>query len=259
MPHIAVDGARRLNYRLDGPEDAPVVMFSNSLGSDLGMWADQLPALSGRFRVLRYDHCGHGGSDVAEGDYRMERLAEDALALLDGLGIERVRVCGLSMGGAIGQWLAANHPDRVERLALSNTAAVFATPEVWQQRLELVRKDGMGAVVEATIERWFTPAWRESHPDRVAAIRAMLLATSPVAYAGCCAALRDTDYRALLPRIAAPTLVIGGLHDQATPPARAEELAAGIPGARLVMLDAAHVSSIEQAQAFNALLTDFFA
>lgn len=257
MPFAPVDGGRRLFYRFDGPEDAPVVIFSNSLGTDHTLWDAQVAVLSKRLRVLRYDTRGHGRSDAPDGEYVMDDLARDVLVLLDGLGIERVRFCGLSMGGAIGQWLGANAPERIERLVLANTGAIFGSPEVWQQRLEAVRTGGMAAVTEAVIQRWFTQGFIARAPDAVERVREILLATPAQGYAGCCAALRDVDYRPLLPRIAIPTLVIGGVHDGATPPERAEELAGKIPHARLVMLDASHLAAVEQAEPFNRALADF--
>jgi 3-oxoadipate enol-lactonase len=187
----------------------------------------------------------------------METLARDVLFLLDQLKLDRVRFCGLSMGGAIGQWLGAHAPSRFERLALANTGAVFGTPQLWQQRLDTVLTHGMAAIADSVLDRWFTAGFREAHPDEVERIKAMLLGTSAQGYAGCCAALRDTDFRRFLPRVAVPTLVIAGLHDSASPPERAQELADDIPDARLVMLDAAHLSSIELPEAFTAKLLEF--
>lgn len=247
-----------LSYQLDGPADAPVMVLSNSLGTDSALWEAQAPALAA-YRVLRYDSRGHGRSDAPDGDYTMEALARDVLGLLDHLGLERVRYCGLSMGGAIGQWLGAYAPKRLDRLILANTGAVFGTPQLWQTRLETVRREGMAAVTDGVLDRWFTPGFRAAQPAEVERIKAMLLATPPQGYAGCCAALRDTDFRSLLPLIAVPTLVIGGLHDAASPPERAQELADAIGGAKLTMLDAAHLSPVEQPSAFNAALLDFLA
>ena len=256
MSFVTTDDGVKLAYRFDGPEGAPVLMFSNSLGTDYDLWEAQLPALA-PYRVLRYDTRGHGRSDAPGGEYVMETLARDVLALLDALRIDKVRYVGLSMGGAIGQWLGAHASDRLDRLVLANTGAFFGAPEIWQTRMETVAKGGMDAVVDGVIERWFTPAYRQADPDAVGRIRAMVLKTPPQGYAGCCAALRDTDFRGLLPHVAAPTLVIGGLHDAASPPVRAEELAGAIPGARIVMLDAAHLSAVEQPEAFNAALASF--
>jgi 3-oxoadipate enol-lactonase len=256
MPYAAAADGSRIHYRLEGPSDAPVLMLSNSLGTDLDLWERQLGAFPG-FRVLRYDTRGHGGSDAPAGEYSLDLLGLDAVALLDATGVDRVAFCGISMGGAIAQWLALNAPDRVSRLVLANTAALFGVPAAWEERIETVRRDGMAALAPGILERWFTARFRQASPEAVAPVEAMLLACPPDGYAGCCAALRDIDLRADLARIAAPTLVIGGAHDPATPPERAEELAAGIAGAELVMLDAAHLSNIEQAAAFNAALTRF--
>lgn len=251
----APDGAR-LYYEVEGPADGRPLMLSNSLGTTLELWERQLPALAG-FRLVRYDTRGHGRSDAPEGDYAIDQLGRDALAILDAAGVEKTSFCGVSMGGGIGQWLAANAPERIDRLVLANTGAVFGSPDVWRQRIDTVRREGMSAVGPGVIERWFTPEFRERDPDEVGRILDMLLACPPQGYVGCCAAVRDADLRPLLVRIAAPTLVIGGLRDPATPPALAEELAARIAGARLVMIDAAHLSGNEQPQAFNAAVTDF--
>jgi 3-oxoadipate enol-lactonase len=256
MPFAEAPDGARIHYRLDGPVGAPALMLSNSLGTDLGLWERQLPVLGG-YRLLRWDARGHGRSDAPAGPYTMEQLSRDALALLDAAGIARTAYAGVSMGGAIGQWLAMNAPERIAGLVLANTAAQFGTPEVWNSRIETVLRDGMGAVTPAVLERWFTPAFQARDPAEVDRVKAMLLATPPLGYAGCSAAIRDTDFRADLGRISAPTLVIGGEHDPATPPEKARELAANIPGAALVLLDAAHLSGNERPEAFNAALTDF--
>jgi 3-oxoadipate enol-lactonase len=232
-------------------------MLSNSLGTTCRMWDRQIPALSGAFRVIRYDSRGHGQSDAPTGDYTIARLAGDALAVLDSLHIDRAAFVGLSKGGMVGQWLGAHAPERVTRLVLANTAAWMGPAQAWQARIDTVMERGMGAITEAVLERWFTPGFRDAAPEAVAPVRDMLLATAPQGYAGCCAAIRDMDQRTSLAAIHVPTLVIGGLQDPATPPAKAEEIAAGVVDARLVMLDAAHLSNIEQAEAFTAALLAF--
>jgi len=256
MPYATASDEARLHYRLEGPAAAPVVMLSNALGTALGMWDQQSSALR-EFRVLRYDPRGHGGSDAPAGAYDLAQLGRDALSVLDACEIERAAFCGISMGGAIGQWLAVYAPDRISRLVLASTAAVFGTPKVWQDRIETVSRQGMAALTPGILDRWFTAGFRHGHPEAIAPIEAMLLACSPVGYAGCCAALRDTDLRGDLGRIAAPTLVIAGALDEGTPVERAQELAEGIPGAILRVLEAAHLSNIEQALAFNAALSEF--
>jgi 3-oxoadipate enol-lactonase len=257
MDYVVVDDGRRIAIRIDGAVGRPPLMLSNSLGTTYRMWDAQMPHLSETFRVIRYDSRGHGQSDAPAGDYSIARLAADALAVLDSLHIETAAFVGLSKGGMVGQWLGAQAPERLTRLVLANTAAWMGPPQGWQDRIEAVMRDGMGAVTEAVLERWFTPGFRDAAPERVAPVRDMLLATAPQGYAGCCAAIRDMDQRASLGAIGVPTLVIGGLQDPATPPAKAEEIAEGVAGSRLVMLDAAHLSNIEQHEAFTAALLDF--
>lgn len=257
VEYLTVDDGCRLAYRFDGPADAPVVVLSNSLGTAMDMWAAQVPALTQRHRVLRYDSRGHGRSTVPAGAYSMDRLGRDVVGLIDGLGLERVSFCGLSMGGMIGQWLGVRAPERLARLALCNTAAYMGPPSNWSARIDTVLASGMPAMVDAVIERWFTRPFRDAAPDAIAPVRAMLLATDPIGYAGACAAIRDMDQRPIAPLIKAPTLVIGGDHDPATPPATAVWLTEAISGARLTMLEAAHLSNIEQAERFTATLIDF--
>jgi 3-oxoadipate enol-lactonase len=236
-----------VNYRVDGPPDAPVLVLSHALGLSLAMWDPQAAPLSRAFRVLRYDHRGHGGSPVPPGRYRIEDLGRDLLRLLDRLELQRVMFCGLSLGGMVGLWLAANAPERVDRLVVCSTAARMPRPDEYAARAKLVRAQGMDAVADRVIGRWFTPAFLTRRPDVVAGIKALLLATPPEGYAATCEALAAMDQRNDLPRIAAPTLVIAAAEDQATPPEQSQEIARGIPGARLVVIpDAAHIANIEQ-------------
>ena len=258
MPFADIADAR-LHYRFDGRAGAPVVMLSNSLGTDLSMWDRQVPVLAVRYRVLRYDTRGHGQSTVAPGPYTIEGLAKDTLALLDVLAIERVHYCGLSMGGMIGQWLGAHAPARVDKLILCNTTARIGAPEAYDTRIDNVRKGGMAAVVDAVLSRWYTPTFAGTNPEAIAKTRALLLAAPPDGYVACCAAIRDMDQRASAHVIAAATLVIAGTHDVATPPTDGRALADSIPGAQYVELPAAHLSNIEAAEAFNAALMKFLA
>ncbi len=250
------DGCR-LHWRLDGPQGAPVLLLSNSLGTNMDMWAPQMTALTRHFQVLRYDSRGHGLSDAPAGPYSIDLLGRDAVGLLDVLGIDKVRFAGLSKGGMVGQWLGANAPERLSHLVLCNTAAEMAPPEPWNARIALVKAQGMGAIVNGVVERWFTEGFRTGNPDAIAPITAMLHATPVEGYTACCAAVRDMDQRASLLRIPVPTLVIGGRHDPATPIGKSHELARLIPGAKLVELEAAHLSNIEQAEAFTAALLSF--
>ena len=256
MPFAQGQGAR-IHYEIEGPEDGPVLLLSNSLGTDLGMWSPQMPSLAARYRVLRYDSRGHGRSEAPEGPYTIDMLGQDAVAVLDAAGVERALFCGLSKGGMVGQWLGVNAPDRVGRLVLANTAAFIGAPEVWNQRIETVRAQGMAAIVPGVIDRWFTKPFQERAPDSVARIRDMLLATDPEGYAACCAAVRDMDQRQAISAIRVPTLVIAGRHDLATSPEQGRLIADTVPGARFLELDAAHLSNIEAEAAFTHALLDF--
>ncbi len=247
----------RLFHRWDGPEGLPTLVFSNSLGTTHAMWNPQIADLAGHFRVLRYDSRGHGSSDVSAGPYDIALLARDVLALLDALELRTVSFCGLSIGGMVGMWIAANAPGRVDRLVLSNTSAHLGGPEVWNSRIEAVRRGGMEAVANTVIERWFTPRFREANPQTIDRIRGMLLGTPPEGYAACAAAVRDMDQRESLARIATPTLVICGTHDPATPPEHARFIQQQVRGARLVELDASHLSNVEAAPAFTAAALEF--
>ncbi len=255
--YVRVDDGCRIRYRLDGPSNAPLLVLSNSLGTSLDMWEPQVKAFAERFAVLRYDSRGHGASDVPPGPYTIERLGRDVVTLLDALGFSRANFCGLSMGGMVGMWLGIHAPERIDRLALCNTAALQGTAQVWNDRISAVRAGGMAAIVEATLERWFTPAFRSAQPNTIEFVRAMILATPPDGYVSCSAAIRDMDQRSSLPRISAPTLVVVGAHDVGTTPAQGEAIAAAIPGAGLLSLDAAHLSNIEQAAPFTAAVQRF--
>ena len=249
-------GELRTHYELTGPE-GPVLVFSNSLGTDFSMWDPQMAELGPRFRILRYDTRGHGQSSVTPGDYTIEQLARDVLGLLDALGLDRVHFCGLSMGGMIGMWLAVHAPNRLHRLVLGNTAARIGTTEIWNARIATVRKNGMSAVASTVIERWFTPSFRELFPEKVAAAQKMLEASPPEGYAACCAAIRDMDQRESVAQIKVPTLVIHGAKDPVMPAAEARFLVEHISGAANVELNAAHLSNVEESGAFTEAVSHF--
>ena len=254
MPKIQANGIQ-LYYELAGPARAPVVMLSNSLGTRLEMWDPQLPALAERYRVLRYDSRGHGRSDAPPGPYTIDMLAEDALGLLDALDIERAHFCGLSKGGMVGQVLGARHGARLITLALCSTAAHMPARELWEERIRIATGQGMAALADAVVERWFTESFRREPSIAVDRVRQMIIETPPHGYAACCAAIRDMDLRELIAAIRLPTLVVVGANDPATPPERAREIQDRIPGAQLeVIPDAAHLVNIEQDVAFDAAL-----
>lgn len=249
-----------LNYQLDGPQGAPVLVLSNSLGTDLGMWDTQVAAFTEHFQVLRYDTRGHGQSLVTEGPYSIEQLGGDVLALLDALCIERAHFCGLSMGGLIGQWLGINAGSRLNKLVVCNTAAKIGEPAVWNPRIETVLRDGAAAMValrDASIARWFTPDYAEAHPEQAKRITDMLAATSPQGYAANCAAVRDADFRDQIGGIQVPTLVIAGTHDAVTPPAGSQFIQERVPGAQYAEFYAAHLSNVQAGDAFSQCVVAF--
>jgi len=256
MPFIESDGAR-IHYRFHGNEGGPVVMFSNSLGTNLSMWDAQAPALAARFRVLRYDTRGHGQSSVTPGPYSIMQLGRDVVWLLDQLDIERADFCGLSMGGMTGMWLGVYAAPRIGRLVLCNTAAKIGTPEIWNARIEAVRQGGMAAVADAVIQRWFTPAFIARAPDAIERTRQMILSTPPEGYIANCAAIRDMDQRETISRISAQTLIITGAKDPVATPSDARYIVERVAGAQYVELDAAHLSNIEAAERFTQRLVQF--
>jgi 3-oxoadipate enol-lactonase len=249
-----------LHHLFEGSEEAPVLVMANSLGTTLRMWDEGAPALRERFRLLRYDHRGHGGSPVPPGLYTIEDLGRDALALLDGLGIERFSWCGLSIGGMVGMWLASKAPERVEGLVLCCTSALLGPRELWDERIRVARKEGMDALVDSVVVRWFTPEFFSAHPETVEKAAAMLRGTDPEGYAGCCAAIRDMDLRDRLGQIRAPTLVISAADDPATPPEHGELIRDAIPGAGFeVIPGASHLANIEQPEAVTRAILDHLA
>jgi 3-oxoadipate enol-lactonase len=246
-----------LNAQVEGPERAPVLMLCNSLGTDLHMWDDQVKAITERFRLVRYDRRGHGKSGAPKGPYNMEMLGRDALAVMDGIGVQKVNWCGLSMGGMVGMWLGANAPQRIDRLVLSNTSSYMADKQIWNDRIKTVRAGGLAAIVDGTMERWFTKGFRERAPQTIARMKEIFLATSPLGYIASCEAIRDMDFTASNPRISAPTLVIVGNQDPATPPAAGEAIAKQIKGAKVAALDAAHIANMEQPKAYTETVLNF--
>ncbi len=257
MPFADIDDTR-LFYRLEGRDGFPVLVLSHSLGCDHEMWAPQMPDLLQHFQVLRYDTRGHGASGVPKGDATIEQLGHDVLGLVDSLKIERFAFCGLSMGGAVGQWLALHAPERLTSLVLANTAARFGTPEMWEARRNAVRQGGMAAIVDATMQRFFPPEMLAGGDPYAQSTRSVFLGTDPAGYIACCAALRDVDYSALLGKIRVPTLVIGSDSDPSTPWAEnGAVLAREIPGAKAVVLPGAHLSNLGRPRTFTSAVLEF--
>jgi 3-oxoadipate enol-lactonase len=250
----------QINYELTGQVGAPIVMLSHSLASSMVMWNPQRMPLESQFQVLRYDMRGHGDSDAPDGAYTLELLAEDAVALLEALGIDKVHFVGLSIGGMIGQGLALNHGDRLQSLTLCDTSAIMpdeAQP-ILQERIGAAKENGMADQVDGTLERWFTPRYLKDNPPQVEIIRQQILATPLAGYIGCSEALRGLNYLERLTEIKLPTLIMVGEEDPGTPVAASEAMHERIAGSQLVILPSArHLSNIEQADAFNKSLLGF--
>lgn len=256
MPHVTLDDVT-IHYTLEGRAGAPVLLLSNSLGTSLAMWEPQMAAFTRHFRVLRYDTRGHGQSSVPPGPYSMEQLGRDMVGLLDALEIERVHLCGLSMGGITAMWLALHFPERLDRLVLCNTAAWIGPSSNWTDRAAAVERDGVAPIAAAVVGRWLTPRFADAHPQQVDALRSMLSETPGAGYAANCLAVRDSDLRLAVKHIVADTLVISGSFDLPTPVADGEYLAGEIGRSRLVVLDAAHLSNQELPERFSQVVVDF--
>ena len=251
------DGCK-IAYRFDGPADKPVLVLSNSIGVTLNMWDPQIPDLSRHFRVLRYDTRGHGASGVPAGGYSTDRLGRDVIELLDALNISRAHFCGLSLGGMIGQWLGIHTPDRINRLILCNTSSFVGPAEQWDGRIaSVLQAENMSETAEMFLRNWFPPHMLEAENATVRTFRAMLLATDPRGLAGCWAAVRDMDMRRTVALINRPTLVIAGQYDTVTALSHSELIAATVPGAKLVVLPAVHLSNIEYPEVFLSAVLEF--
>ena len=256
MPTLEL-GDVRLRYEQSGAVSGPVLVLSNSLGSNLHMWDKVLPWLEKSLRILRYDTRGHGKSSVPPAPYSIEQMGSDLLLLMDHLSIDRVHVCGLSLGGLVSIWLGIHAPERFERMIFANTAARIGTRDVWEQRIAMVQSSGMAVLALQTVERWITPAYREQHPAEMETIRQMLAATDPAGYCGCCATLRDTDLRGEIAAIEAPCLVITGTHDPATPPSDGQAIHSALRNSNYVEFDSAHLSAWEKAEEFAGAVLAF--
>ncbi|HEX6894001.1 MAG TPA: 3-oxoadipate enol-lactonase [Bryobacteraceae bacterium] len=257
MPFVTANKLRQF-YRLEGIPGRPVLMLSHSISTDHSLWDPQMPDLLRHFQVLRYDTRGHGATDAPAGEYSVEQLGRDAVALVNALGVDNFAWCGLSMGGAVGQWIALNFPGRITHLILANTSPKFGDPATWNSRIQSVREGGMAAIVEVVMRRFFSEKTRAGDNPYVSSTRAVFLGTDPVGYLGCCAALRDFDSRTLLQNINIPCLVIAGDSDPSTPwTGQGEVLARQIPNAKVVHLSTAHLSNLEQPRSFTAAILEF--
>jgi 3-oxoadipate enol-lactonase len=243
--------------RIDGKEGAPWLVISNSLATNMEMWRPQIAEFARHFRVLRYDARGHGQSAAPDRPYSIAELGEDVIALMDAHQIDKAHWLGLSKGGMTGMWVATHHPERLNRVVLANTAPVMGPPDLWNGRIRTVREKGMGAIVQATLERWFTKRFLASQSSMLPLVSHMIETTPVAGYAGCCAAIRDMDQREAIKGIDLPTLVIAGLHDPATSWAAGKDIHERIKGSQFVSLDAAHLSNIERPEEFTPAVVEF--
>ena len=249
-----------LHYAVDGPEAAPVLVLGSALGTTGEIWRAQVPALSRALRVVRYDHRGHGASPVPPGPYRLADLGGDVVALLDTLGVERAHLGGVSLGSMVALWVAAHHPERVDKLVLAGTAATLGPPENWRTRAATVRDQGMAAVASTVVDRWLPVEFADAHPELRQLLLALVLATPVEGYAAACGALETADLRSDLARISAATLVLIGTDDPSTPPELGRAVARGIPDARVVEITgAAHLAPVSHPDQVARLLTGFLA
>ena len=257
VEYITANGLR-MAFRFDGPQDAPVLVLSNSLMSTHRMWDPQMTAFSAHFRVLRYDTRGHGATETTAGEYSIELLAHDAEALIEALGVGPVHFLGLSMGGMIGQRLAVHRPNLVRSLMLCDTASEMPTLAMWNDRIAIAQRDGIEGLLGGTIQRWFTPKFLEHSPAAVGFVEGMIRDTGGAGYIGCASAVRDMSQTAILKDIHQPTLVLVGADDPACTPAQALVLHENIANSQYVVLeDAAHLSNIEKPLEFNAAVLGF--
>lgn len=256
-----------MNYKIQGTPNSPVLIFSNSLGSEMMMWDELIPYLLPYFRVLQYDTRGHGGSKIIpptsdgcrpKGELKIDDLGNDIIHLMDELNIETAYYCGLSMGGLIGQYLGINYPNRFKKIVLSNTGAKIGNDERWNGRIETISKNGMQAIVDDTMERWFTEDFRKQNPQRVAETHAMFLRSDVQGYSNCCCAIRDADFRNQLQNLTVETLVITGDEDPVTNVEQAEFLVTNIPNATLKVLHARHLAATELPKEYAETLIEFF-
>jgi 3-oxoadipate enol-lactonase len=249
----------RLRYEWSGLETGPVLVFSHPLGTDLTMWDGQAADFGKKFRVLRYDKRGHGGSSSPAGPYTIEQMGRDAVALLDYLRLDKVNYCGLSIGGQTGMWLGANAPKRLNKLILSNTAAKIGNDDGWNTRIETVKESGVKSVSTIVIDRWFTPEFQTKAPAEIEKIRNVFEHSDDAGYIACCEAVKAFDFREKVGGVRVPTLLIAGTHDPATTPVDTKFVADRIAGSKFVELSASHLSNIEQREKYSAAVAEFLA
>jgi 3-oxoadipate enol-lactonase len=254
---IANNTGASISFQVDGSDEAPALLLINSIGTTRDLWAHQLSSFSPRYRVIRYDARGHGQSSVPSGDYTIEQLAQDALAVLDAAQADTAHVCGISLGGITAMWLGIHASPRVKSLVLANTAARIGSVQSWTERIALVRDHGMAAVAERAMQTWFTKEFRDRDPATVNRFRTMVQSCPAEGYLGCCAALKEADLRDGIAAIRCPVLAVAGSADPATPVEGLKFIHEHITGARMITLDSAHLSNVEQADVFTSKVMAF--
>jgi len=258
MPAIPSHEGCPIDVEVLGPADAPVLMLSSSLGTTKHMWDPQMPAFTQDYRVVRFDRRGHGKSGVTQGPYAMDMLARDAIAVMDALDLKKVNWLGLSMGGMEGQWLGAKASERINKLILSNTTSYYADKAPWETRIANIKKGGsVAAIADMAINVWLTQGYQKKHPAETARMKEMMIATPVEGYIGCCAAVRDMDYREVVKEISVPTMVIAGSKDMATNMEAAQFIVDRVKGSKLAVVDAAHIANVEQPEAYTKTVLDF--
>lgn len=258
--HVTLGSRVTLNTKIDGVAGRPWIVLSNSLGADLSMWDPQIPFLAERFRILRYDTRGHGGSSTPRGPYSFDDLVGDVIALMDHYEIEKAHFMGLSMGGMTGLGLALEHPDRLERVICADGRADAPPPfrAMWDDRIGKVEASGLEAIIGGTLATWFTDDWRAANPDGEAKIRAMIAGNDPVGYVNCCRALQGLDYLRQLGGVTVPVLYVGGSEDKGASPEVMQAMADATPGGRYTEIpNAAHIANINATDAFNAAIAGY--
>lgn len=257
MEGTAQSADATISFDIEGPANAPPLLLINSIGTTRNLWTRQLHAFSSAYRVIRYDARGHGRSSVSPGDYTLEQLAEDAIAVMDAAGVASAHICGISLGGITAMWLGVHASPRVNSLVLANTAARIGSLQSWTERIELVNTLGMSAVADKAMSMWFSKEFRDRERDLINRFHAMVESCPPVGYLGCCAALRDADLREAIANVRCPTLAIAGSIDPSTPVDALKFIHSKISGSRMVTLDAAHLTNVEQANVFTSKVMAF--
>jgi 3-oxoadipate enol-lactonase len=252
-----INGAE-INYRLDGNENLPILILSNSLTTNLNLWDEQVPIFTNHFRVLRYDNRGHGGSSSPKGEYSIDDIGNDILFLMDHLNIDKASICGVSLGGMVAMWLGIHAGNRIDKLIICNSSSDLSPPAPWQERIEMVKAKGMSSIIDAGLTRFLSKNFRESNSPKIEFLKSIMMTCEVHGYSGCCAAVRDMNLTSQLTEIDNPTLIIAGELDPSTPVSHSEIINWEISGSKLTVIEGvAHLSNVEKPDEFNKAVLDF--